>query len=333
MNQTVQQRLTPGLTSGLPFLQPASTSIGWRAAARCLGTVRWPVCWLLGGLCAIANVGVQAQGASIVVVVEDDLANASISLPSAVGTFTAELGIQFDDDDHVTNLDATCLGIDAHLLETPAAIAALNARLPSGAVSYLIDPLFPMVIVVEPPAGCGLEFTEDVDYEIHTDHLPFVAPSLYRLMKAPIGGPFQEITADVIAGSIRARGRGGNFSEFVIAKLVVNRATDTLQADLLAEASAGFAALAARIDQGDLSLVAQRTLRTRLRIAKAAFDNQDFVGANTRLLALATEAASLSGQAIPNRWRSLRDLVNAEGEIQGLAAALGHKLRCLQGTC
>lgn len=298
-----------------------------RRAQGCAGMA----CWLLAGLCALGSSGASAQ---VVVTVDlaNDKADASISLPPGVGTFDADLEIEFDQG-HVINLSEACLGISAFLLETPAAIAAINARLPTGAVSYVIDPLFPMVIVVEPPPGCGLEFTEQVDLEIHTDNLPFVAPSTYRLMKAPIGGPFHELTDDVLAGSIRVRARGGSFSELVIAKLVVNRAADTLQSDLLAEATASFAALAARIDQGDLSLVARRTLNTRLRIARAAFDNQDFVGANTRILALEVEAASLSGTSIPNRWRSLRDLVNAEGEIQGLAAALSHKLRCLQGTC
>ncbi len=257
---------------------------------------------------------------------------AEICFPSLANcTIGGDFEIEFH---QVDNLSEAALGLTATLLDTPAALAAVNDRLPSGTVSYLLDPAFPILVTVEPPVAFGLAFEDDVDFEFHTDEsLVFLPGSVYRLMKAPIGGAFHDITNDVLAGSIRTRGSGGRFSEFVIAKLVSTRAASTPLANVLGEATLGFADLDARLAEPDLSLVARRILGIQLRIAHAAFDNSDYAAATAKLGEIEIEAANLRGTAIPNRWRAARDLVNAEGEIQALAAALKHKLRCLQNLC
>ncbi|MGD9583233.1 MAG: DUF6689 family protein [Lysobacterales bacterium] len=255
-----------------------------------------------------------------------------ICFPSLVEcTIGGDFEIEFH---HVENLTEAALGISATLLDSPAALAAVNARLPSGVVGYQLDPAFPILVTIEPPTTLGLAFEDDVDFEFHTDEsLVFLPGSVYRLMKAPIGGAFRDITSDVLAGSIRTRGSGGRFSEFVIAKLVSTRASSTPLANVLGEATLGFADLDARLREPDLSLVARRILGIQLRIAHAAFDNGDYPAATAKIGEIEIEAANLRGEAIPNRWRAARDLVNAEGEIQALAAALKHKLRCLQNLC
>ena len=258
--------------------------------------------------------------------------NAEICFPSLANcTIGGDFEIEFH---QVENLSEAALGLSATLLDTPDALAAVNARLPSGAVSYQIDPAFPILVTVEPPVALALAFEDDVDFEFHSDEsLVFAPGSVYRLMKAPLGGAFRDITNDVLAGSIRTRGSGGRFSEFVIAKLVSTRAASAPLANVLGEATLGFADLEARLAEPDLSLVARRVLGVSLAIARAAFDNQDYAAATAKLTQIEIEAANLSGTAIPNRWRAARDLINAEGEIQALAAALKHKLRCLQNLC
>lgn len=248
-------------------------------------------------------------------------------------TISGDFEIEFH---HVENLSEDALGINVTMLDTPAAIAAVNARMPSGVVSYQLDPAFPIVVTIEPPPAPALElaFEDDVDFEYHSDEsLVFLPGSVYRLLKAPVGGTFRDITSDVVAGSIRTRGSGGRFSEFVIGKLVSTRAASTPLANVLDEATLGFTGLEARLAEPDLSLVARRILGIQLRIARAAFDNSDYAAATAKLGEIEIETANLRGEAIPNRWRAARDLVNAEGEIQALAVALKHKLRCLQNLC
>jgi hypothetical protein len=246
-------------------------------------------------------------------------AKADITLPRPGGgvPYGADFEIEFHEG--VQGLSPECLGITAQVLQGPA-LAAVEARLPSAPGNYDIDTAFPILIAVEPPVNCGLSFSNEVHFEMHSDDsLTFVSPSPYRLMKAPIGLPFHDITHDVLAGSVRTRGSGGRFSEFVIAK--------ALSIAPGAEALLGFDELQARTTQPDLSLVARRVLEIKLRLARAAYDNQDYVGAIARIAELEVDNEGLGGEAIPNRWRSLRDLINAEGEIQGMASALRYRIQ------
>lgn len=277
---------------------------------------RWWLRSLVFGLLMLALTPAMAQ-VTVIIDLPNFKAEANIHLPNPGGGFyDADLELEFHEG--VQNLTEACLGISAQVLQG-AALAAVEARLPLAPGNYAIDPNFPVLIAVEPPSGCGLEFTDDVHFEIDTPELVFTAPSAYRLMKAPIAAGFREITSDIQAGSVRTRGSGGRFSEFVIAKALIS--------DAPAEADLGFDDLQARLAQTDLSLLARRLLDVHFRRARAAYDNADYAGAIANISALEVDNESLGGAAIPNRWRSLRDLVNAEGEIQGLAAALRHRIQ------
>jgi hypothetical protein len=246
-------------------------------------------------------------------------ARADIILPRPGGGVPYAADIELEFHGPVQNLSSACLGISAQVLQGPT-LAAVEARLPLAPGNYDVDPAFPILIAVEPPVSCGLSFSNEVHFEMHSDEsLTFVSPSPYRLMKAPIGQPFRDITNDVLAGSVRTRGSGGRFSEFVIAK--------ALTVTPGAEALLGFDELQARTTQPDLSLVARRVLEIKLRLARAAYDNQDYVGAIARIAELEVDNEGLAGEPIPNRWRSQRDLVNAEGEIEGLASALRYRVQ------
>src|SRR5690606_19104385 len=104
-----------------------------------------------------------------------------------------------------------------------------------------------------------------------TPELVYAPFSPYRLMKAPIGGAFRDITGSVTAGSVRSRGSGGSFSEFVMV-------ADALQ-DHAADADQAYDAIEARIDDPAIALTAQLTLQTDVALSRAAYDAQDYAQA------------------------------------------------------
>jgi len=259
-------------------------------------------------------IGLPAMSQVTVQIIGGDKADITISLEGDDELITAGMEVEFEDP---VNLTAECLNVSAVVLDATA-ITAVNARLPGPPGRFAIDPSFPLLITIEPLAACNLQFDNEIEFEIHTELLGFSFPSTYRLMKAPVSGTFDDVTANVLAGSVRANGSGGTFSEFVIA--------ENLILDLAGDAEDGFDLLDARIRQSDLSILARDVLIEDLAVARAAYNSEAYVDAVARLLALGQTTRGLGGSAIPNRWRSQRDLVNAVGEIKGLADALAYRV-------
>ncbi len=217
-----------------------------------------------------------------------------------------------------SNLSVACLGVTATLLNSAQQLL-VEARLPGAADAYNIDPAYPVLIHVNPPTSCGLSFDSDAHFEIHTDELTFVSPTPYRLMKAPTGGAFANITSNVLPGSIRTRGSGGRFSEFIIVK-AVNISPQT-------EAGLAFAALASRIDQIDVPLSASLTLKLQLNLARAAFNVAQYPDAIARLNTISIDLEGFRASGFPDTWLSSLALVNTEGEIQALIGALKYAIQ------
>ncbi|MGN6518246.1 MAG: DUF6689 family protein [Dokdonella sp.] len=271
--------------------------------------------------CALAAAAVTAHAGSVVVTIIDGRkAHADISLPApGGGNYTAEFEIEFENPQ---NLTVACLGLDADVLDA-SEIADVESRMPAVG-NQVVDTSFPVRVTVEPPSGCGLQFDDEVHVEYHSDDLLYVPFSPYRLMKAPIGLGFHDVTGGVASGSVRARGSGGSFSEFVIAKtLVQHYATD---------AAAGYDALEARLDDPAIGLSAQLTLQADLAVSRAAFDAANYAQAIAHLDDLDLHCAALGGPALPNVWRSARDLVNAEGELVTLSGNVKFALGRLNGV-
>lgn len=260
-------------------------------------------------------------GAAVVVTIEDGRkAKAEITLPRpGGGDYSADLELEFDNPQ---NLTVPCLGISADVLDATE-IADVESRLPDPG-NQSIDPDFPVRVTVDPPAACGLQFDNDVDIELHTDDLTYVAFSSYRLMKGPIGGDFLNITGIVDPGSVRARGSSGSFSEIVIIR-------ETIQ-DYADDADAAFAALQARLDDPAIGLTARQTLETDLAVSIAAYQANNFAQAIGSLEDLDSHCGALGGPALPNSWRAQRDLVNAEGEIVSYSDHLKFLLGRLNGS-
>jgi hypothetical protein len=265
---------------------------------------------------AWAQVGVNIVG---------NTAYATISLSDASGTvYNASVTIVFDSP---LNLSAESLNLTAELVDP----SSLTSRLPGG---ITIDPAFPMMITVEPPdfgwiftsgfeldeSGTGdLSFLNSYEIEVHTADLTYTPNSPYRLLKAPVGGAFADVTSDVLAGSTRARGRGGAFSQFVIgsdSQLPLLVATEKLLA-LDTRLVTAVLGSTLRLDLVDLLAEVNTALLTPL------------LGCNSALAPLdqfVSDVEANAGTGIANLWRAERDVTNDAGDLESLAATLRFSL-------
>ena len=269
---------------------------------------------LLADLAALAG-----EPPLVVTIVDGRKAKAEINLPRpGSGSYRASFELEFHNP---VNLSVACVGISTDVLDA-SEIADIESRLPDPG-NQNIDPAFPVRVTVEPPNACGLEFEDEVHIDFDTPELVYAGFSPYRMMKAPIGGAFHDLTALVEAGSVRVRGSGGTFSEFVMVK--------DLNQDYASEAGAAFAVLETRLLDQAIGPTAKATLETDASVSRAAFLAGDFTQAIARLTDLTDHCGTLGGAALPNRWRSARDLANAEGEIVGMTDNLKFLLGRLNG--
>jgi hypothetical protein len=296
---------------------------------------RW-TCLIVAGVLSMALAA--AASAQVVVTVDGDTANATISLTDNAGhVYEADVTIVFDTPQ---NLTPEALNLTAQVVD-PADIAPRlkNDGITTGFVNCVIplvglqcptiDPDFPVMITVEPIdipwlfrdgfdashaalGGDDFSFLNTYQIDVHTHDLAYVNGSPYRLFKAPVGGDFHDITTDVLPGSMRARGRGGAFSQFV----VVSDPRPPLTAALLKLAELNVRILAATIDDGLrldlLGLVAQIDALIVL----------DVLGAIDLIDQLIAVINADAGTSIPNVWSARRDVVNDAGEMGELAQSL-----------
>ena len=169
------------------------------------------------------------------------------------------------------------------------------------------------------PSGGGLEFLNTYSFEIHTHDLVYQPNSTYRLFKAPIGQSFDDITDDVLSGSVRARGRHGAFSQFLIASDTADRVPPLpfLCAPILEKT----VALELRIVGSILGDVLRLDLLNLLSKVVALLP-LDPIGAVAVLDELIGEIDANAGTEIANVWRASHDVVNDAGEMKELADAL-----------
>lgn len=238
------------------------------------------------------------------VVVEGNELRAEISLPGGIG---ADLTLTFE---QVVGLTEENAGLDASLVDP------LDPNLLSRLTQAVIPAAFPVLIRIEPPAGGGLSFSGPVSIALHTHDLPYLPGTLLRIYGAPLGEPFEDITDYVGSGSYRCRGRKGSFSEFLILtdlrplSLTIREKLERL--DVILEDHQALV---------DPAVHAQlTTLAAQIRSAHEAGNKALAITRTNQFLAL---VVANSGTAIPDVWRSSRDIVN----VAGLLRAAGETLR------
>lgn len=251
----------------------------------------------------LAGSGVaSAQSLPVEVIVSGNVATVHVGNP---GRPLVDLTITFED---ASGLTAASLGVSANLVDLTD--PALLARLPHPRLTSL-DSALPLLITIEPPYTGGLSFRRTARVELHTRALIYSVGSSYRLIKAPLGGSFRDITDEIAPGSVRARGTTGGFSQFLIV-------SDLRQTGEVVREKFGWL----RADVNALPAQEQIGFGKLVDAAQGAVARGDYTNAIAALDALRARAAARAGFTIPDVWRATRDTDNQAGALMADAATL-----------
>jgi len=260
--------------------------------------------------------------AGVVVSASGNTAIADIALASGNVTYSAQVTIAFDS---AQNLNPTELNLSAQIVDPldPALLSRLPACLNPLLGCVSIDPNFPMLITVEPLnlGAANLSFRNTYEFEVHTANLTYVPYSHYRLFKAPVNGVFADTTEAVQSGSVRARGRGGSFSQFLVVADTRPSLTVALQKSVVLQTRILSAALNNLLQLNLLGLLANVT-------TAITFGNYTLAIANLDRLMNTIQANA--GINIANIWNSNHLTANDAGDMLGLAQTLRFTLVLLQ---
>ncbi len=280
----------------------------------------------------------STASAQVVVSILGNTALAHVSLGSGPITYVADVTITFDAP---VNLTVAELNLTASLVDPSD--PALLLRLASCGFSCAIDPAFPVMITVEPPTlpqlfhsafeegepeNGNLGFSNAYEFELHTANIDCVGvvagpcpTTQYRLFKAPVGGNFKDITSSVLKGSVRARGRGGEFSQFLIVQDA--RLSTTIEQSKATN-------LQTRIQAASIPSALQNNLLAQLASVQSSYAMGNYAAAIITLDQLIGSVQANAGGAISNAWSSDHSLVNDAGEVLALSDTLRYTLVRLQ---
>ncbi|KGM55983.1 hypothetical protein N800_10155 [Lysobacter daejeonensis GH1-9] len=256
----------------------------------------------VGALCA-ASAWANAQS-SISVLVDASGNDASIVIGDPVNPL-ADVTLAFQD---ATGLSPASLGVSVQ--QVSLTDTALLARLPDASLTTLPAAL-PLLITIEPPANGGLSFRNTGRLEIHTHALAYVPGSAFRVLKAPLGGNFRDVSDEIAQGSVRARTTYGGFSQFLIV-------ADLRPTGVVINEKIGY--LRDRI--GALPLSERQPFTAKLDIAQAAIAAADYDTAIGAIDDIRARAQARAGDFLANEWRATRDVTNHAGELVAGAATL-----------
>ncbi|MEP6483261.1 MAG: DUF6689 family protein [Rudaea sp.] len=280
--------------------------------------------WVRRILTAMAFVAATPAFADVVVTTNGNVAVADIKLPTAASPqYSAVVTITFDS---VVNLTPGSLNLTAEIIP-PASISLISG--------VSLDPNFQVLISVEPQVSLyrnsfengetgdgNLDFLNTYLFEIHTTNLECSSPSSqYRLFKAPHGSTtFADVTSDLFAGSVRARGRGGAFSQFIVVKdgrvplFVAVDKTLTLVARTVQAGITGPLLTLINSILGDLLLI------------------PNIPAAIAAVTAFINGITAAAGVTIANEWTAGGALTNDAGDLISLAQSLLFTLNGLNGS-
>jgi hypothetical protein len=283
-------------------------------------------------LIAALIVSVESARADVSVNVNGNIATAQIALPStAQPTYTATVTITFDS---VVNLTRGSLNLTAQMVN-PGTLTGLP-------LGVAVDPDFPVLVSVEPPVplfmnsfepgevGDGaLRFFDTYEMEIHTaDLVCGSSSSTYRLYKAPHGSTnFRDVTDGLYAGSVRARGRGGAFSQFLIVR-------DQQLLGLVGVATQKLGMLLTRLQTSSINGTLLTTLTMLLeQVTASLLPPLNISGAISALNTFIEDVKTGAQNGdIANEWVAGGSSSNDAGDLISLAQTLNFSLQLLQGA-
>jgi hypothetical protein len=276
-----------------------------------------------------------AWASAVPVTISGNQALATISLNNGTTTYDADVTITFDTP---VNLTADELNLTADIVNPndPTLLSRLGCTLPL-LCQVTVDPAFPVMITVEPlnvpwlfhtgfesgeTVYGNLSFQNAYDFEVHTADLTYVDGTHYRLFKAPLNQAFDDISSSITSGSVRANGRGGTFSQFLIVSDTRLSLTVELDKELALQDRIISAALADVLRTDLLGLLAEVQVDVLVTV--------DYAAAIANLDQLIAQIQGNAGTNIANVWSSDHTLVNDAGEMLSLAQTLRYTLVRLQ---
>lgn len=243
-------------------------------------------------------------------VVSENKIQASIPVSS---TISLDVTVEFENS---VGLTADNILIEAFLI--PDNDISVLSRINSSAVN--LHPNFPVLLSIAPKGDKGFSFEGLASVEIYTKAIAYQAGMPAKIFTSHAGGDFEDITSMVSAGSLRARGNLGKFSDFIIVlderSFNVDTESKLAQIDqiLLDNQTNVNTALFNEL-QAISSLLEIAVLQNNVDQALVLTDNLIFLIEN------------LNGGQIDNVWRSSNDLVNVKGDLLSVLKSLRYRLR------
>ena len=193
-------------------------------------------------------------------------------------------------------------------------------RLSSAGIKVI--PSFPVIISITPKTNTGFGFEGLASVEIYTKSIDYNAAMPARIFRSHANGDFEDITSMVSAGSIRARGNTGSFSDFMI--LLDERSN----ADMIDDT---FSQLNVLLNQhsNNISSILAITLQTSINALQQALLMSDYDTSLDVVEELIFIIENASGEQLSNVWRSSNDLVNMQGELLTRLRTLKYTLRII----
>jgi hypothetical protein len=232
---------------------------------------------------------------------------------SLAGGYEVDVALTFE---NVMGLSAENLNITAYLANPLS--GDVISRLPSSLIA--LQGAYPLVVRIEPVANSGFSFSGPLTLDFHTHNLQYSLNTPLRLFKSHDGAAFEDITVATGAGSIRARGKVGDLSDFIIVAdlrpvaQVINEKANKLERHLTRFANQ----IAPEL------LVA---LQQRVTTIRHSCSNGNYGVAATETKILQQLLADATSQQMPDVWRSARDIDNVSGVLAAAAETLAYSLR------
>jgi hypothetical protein len=215
------------------------------------------------------------------------------------------------------------IGLSANNIEITASLIDIDSSFVTNRFNVndlKVIPSFPVIISISPKVNSGFGFEGLASVEIYTKSIDYNVAMPARLFRSHDNGNFEDITSMVSAGSIRARGNTGSFSDFMI--LLDERSnTDMIEAT--------FSQLSQLLNQHSdkISLVLGMSIQTSINILQHALLMTDFATALELTESLISITESATGDQMSNVWRSSNDVINMQGELLTRLKTLRFSLR------
>ncbi|GAA6204246.1 DUF6689 family protein [Thalassotalea sp. SU-HH00458] len=250
---------------------------------------------------------------AVTIDVQGNKVEAVIHLP---GNISADITLAFE---NAVGLTRESIGISAEIIDVTS--LSVLERLPD-TLNVSTVAAFPMMITIEPLTDSGFSFSGLATLDIHTHNLEYTAGTPLRFFKAPLNGSFKDITMTMGAGSYRARGSIGRFSQFIIAADI--RAPLVVANQKYQHLLSALTNFSSQINAADYAELLQD-----VNAIEQLMTTQQYALASNKVNEFNRHINAARGTNIPDVWRSSRDIDNVAGELMAYANTLRFSLRLI----